>query len=185
MDLGLFLLRAVVGLTVAAHGTQKLFGWFGGGGLTGTGRWFAEKLRMRPGEVFAFVAGATELGAGVLLFLGFLTPFGAAGVIGVMAVAAWAVNRGNGFFITANGYEYNLVLGAAAAALAFTGPGGFSLDRALGWDLFGVSWGFVAVAFGLVTAAAVVGPHQARMQDEVHTDETLDLRARTDEEVPA
>jgi putative oxidoreductase len=156
MTLGLLLLRAVVGLTLAAHGSQKLLGWFGGHGLQGTGGFFENALGFKPGRGYAAMAAVTEIGSGLLLALGFLTPAAAAGVIGVMFVAGAAAHAKNGYFITSGGYEYNVVLATAAAALAFTGPGRLSVDHALGWDLSGVVWGVVAIGFGLVAGACIL-----------------------------
>ena len=149
MDIGLLLLRLVVGLTMAAHGGQKLFGWFGGYGLAGTGGWL-ESIGFRPGKVQAAAAGTSELVGGLLLALGFLTPVGAALVITVMVVAIISVHLPKGFFVTSGGFEYNLVLLAAAAALAFIGPGVYSLDASQGLDLAGVVAGVVAVVAGLM-----------------------------------
>src|SRR5215217_5487363 len=119
MDIGLLLLRLVIGLTLAAHGAQKLFGWFGGYGLTATGQ-FMEGLGFHPGRRHALMAGLVEFAGGLLLALGMATPIGAALVASVMVVAAATAHVKNGFFATSGGYEYNLVLGAAAIALAFT-----------------------------------------------------------------
>ncbi|HKA87229.1 MAG TPA: DoxX family protein [Haliangiales bacterium] len=149
MEFGLLILRAVVGLTLAGHGVQKLFGWFGGYGLAGTGGFF-EQLGLRPGRLHAFLAGATEAGAGLLLALGFLTPVAAAGLIAVMIVAAVSVHWKNGFWVTKQGYEYPFIIAAAAAALAFTGPGRLSVDALLGLDLAGWTWGLAALAAGFV-----------------------------------
>lgn len=153
MDLGLFLLRLVVGTTIAAHGAQKVFGWFGGHGPTGTAGWL-ESLGWRPGRFYSALNGWAEIGAGSMLALGLVTPLAAAGVIGVMVVAIAAVHWKNGFFATAGGYEFNLVLIAAAAALAFTGPGSISLDRAAGLAFGGLDWGMAALVVG--TAAGAV-----------------------------
>ncbi|HZJ53885.1 MAG TPA: DoxX family protein [Myxococcaceae bacterium] len=149
MDIGLLLLRLVVGLTVAAHGGQKLFGWFSGYGIAGTGGWM-ESIGFRPGKVQAGLAGSAELVGGLLLALGFLTPVGAALVIAVMVVATFAVHLPKGFFVTEGGFEYNLVLIAAAAALAFIGPGAYSLDAVEGLELAGWLPGVIAVLAGLV-----------------------------------
>lgn len=149
MDIGLLLLRLVVGFTLAAHGGQKLFGWFGGYGLAGTGGWL-ESIGFRPGKVHAALAGSAELVGGLLLALGFLTPVGAALVIAVMVVAIVSVHLPKGFFVSAGGFEYNLVLLGAAAALAFTGPGAYSLDAGQGLELAGSVAGVVAVLAGLV-----------------------------------
>ncbi len=152
MEIGLLLLRSVVGLTLAAHGAQKLFGWFGGYGLDGTGG-FMESLGFRPGRRAAFMAGLVETGGGLLLALGLLTPFAAAAIVAVMLVAVVTVHLKGGFFSTGGGYEYNLVLAAAAAALAFTGPGALSLDAALGLQLSGALWGAGALIAGLAGGA--------------------------------
>src|SRR6185503_13140242 len=125
MELGLFLLRITVGLTLAAHGAQKLLGWFGGYGIAGTAGWL-ESVGFRPGRLHAILAGVTEIGGGLLLAIGLATPLGAAIVASVMIVAAAIVHLKNGFFITGGGVEYNVVLGVAALAIAFTGPGALS-----------------------------------------------------------
>jgi putative oxidoreductase len=152
MDIGLLILRLVVGLGLAAHGAQKLFGWFGGYGLTGTGQ-FLEQLGFRPGRIQAAQAGLAELGGGLLLAAGLLTPAAAAAVIAVMLVATVSVHLKSGFFAHDGGYEYTLVLAAAALSLAFTGAGAFSLDHALGISRSGVAWGLAALAAGLVGGA--------------------------------
>ena len=128
MHVGLLLLRLVVGAVMAAHGGQKLFGWFGGPGLQRTGG-FMESLGFRPGPPHAALLGCTELGSGVLLAAGLLTPLGAAAVVGVMVAAVATVHWPNGFFAGDGGYEFNLVLGAAALLVAFTGPGDWSVDH--------------------------------------------------------
>ncbi|HEX7166496.1 MAG TPA: DoxX family protein [Acidimicrobiales bacterium] len=151
MDFGLLLIRAVVGLILAAHGAQKLFGWFGGYGIAGVGE-FLESLGFRPGRRAAEMAGTAEVVGGALLVLGLLTPLGAAAVIGVMVVAGASVHRGRGFAVTSGGWEFVTVLGVVAAGLAFTGPGAISLDRALDLDLGGPLWGVLAVAIGLAAA---------------------------------
>jgi putative oxidoreductase len=156
MNLGLLIIRLVVGLTLAAHGSQKLFGWFGGGGLAGTGAFFENRLQFRPGRTHALMAGACEFGGGLALALGLFTPLAAAVVVGVMVVAGWAAHRQNGFFITKGGYEYTVILAGVAAGLAFAGPARFSVDRALGWHLDGPVWGVVAVLFGVVAGAGVM-----------------------------
>ena len=156
MTIGLLILRLVAGLTIAAHGSQKLFGAFGGGGIRGTGAFFENQLRFKPGHVYAAMAGATEFGAGLALALGLFTPLASAGVIGVMVVAGVAAHKDNGFFITKGGYEYTVVLAAIASTLAFVGPGRLSIDRGLGWDLHGVVWGCVATIFGVVGGLSVL-----------------------------
>ncbi len=149
MDIGLLVLRLAVGLTMAAHGGQKLFGWFGGYGLSGTGG-FLESLGFRPGRVHAALAGLAEFGGGLLLALGLLTPLGSALVLAVMVVAVGSVHLPKGFFVSDGGAEYNLVIMAAVAALAFTGPGAYSLDAVDGLGVSGWIPGIASVIVGLV-----------------------------------
>jgi putative oxidoreductase len=152
MSIGLLILRLVVGLTLAAHGTQKLFGWFGGYGLTGTGG-FLEQLGFVPGRRHALLAGLAETGAGLLLALGLATPVAAAVALSVMVVAGVSAHAPKGFFAHNGGYEYTLILGIAALSLAFTGPGGLSLDAVIGLHDAGAAWGFAALIFGLAGGA--------------------------------
>jgi putative oxidoreductase len=165
MELGLLLLRLTVGLTLAAHGTQKLFGWFGGYGLTGTGQWL-ESVGFRPGRRHAFLAGLTEVGGGVLLALGLATPLAAAIVASVMIVAAATAHFKNGFFITSGGYEYNVVLGVAAIAIAFTGPGLLSIDALAGYATGSALTGLAAV---VIAVAGAVGQLSSRRLPEPAT----------------
>jgi len=151
MDVGILLIRVTVGLTLAAHGAQKLFGWFGGYGLTGTAGWL-ESVGFRPGRVHALMAGLVEVGGGLLLALGAATPIGAALVASVMIVAAVTAHLKNGFFLSSGGYEYNLVLGVAAIAIAFTGAGAWSIDALAGFQTGGGTWGLAALAIALVGA---------------------------------
>jgi putative oxidoreductase len=153
MELGLWIVRLVIGLTLAAHGSQKLFGWFGGGGIAGTGP-FVEMLGFRPGRLHASLAGIAETAGGLLLAAGLLTPLAAAAVIGVMVVAAGSAHWGKGFFMGNGGFEYNLVLAAGALGVAFTGPGAISLDRSLGISWSGGSWGLIALLLGLLGGTA-------------------------------
>ena len=122
MEVALLGLRLVVGLTFAAHGAQKVFGLFGGGGISGTAAAF-DQIGLHPTRLQAWVAGMAELAGGLLLAVGLATPFAAAVLIGTMVAAVLTVHLRSGFFNTSNGYEYNLVLAAAAFALAGTGPG--------------------------------------------------------------
>src|SRR5918911_2241448 len=130
---GLLVLRLMLGLAMAAHGAQKLFGWFGGYGLDGTGGFF-EQLGFRPGRLFALAAGLGEFGGGVLVALGLLGPVGPALVIAVMLVAMLTVHAGHGFFAGKNGIELPLLYAVGALALALTGPGQYSLDALLGLE---------------------------------------------------
>src|SRR5689334_5869231 len=124
---GLALARLVFGLLMAAHGAQKLFGWFGGYGLNAVSGYF-ESLGFRPGRFFAVAAGAAELGGGLLTAAGFLGPIGPALIVVVMIVAAATVHRGHGVFAATNGFEVPLLYGTFAAAIALAGPGAYSLD---------------------------------------------------------
>jgi putative oxidoreductase len=119
------LLRVVVGGLFVGHGTQKLFGWFGGGGPEGTGQFF-EKLGLRPGRRNAVAAGAAEAGGGLLLATGIATPLGAASLTGTMLSAIRHAHLDNGLWSTDGGYEYNLVLLAAVAAVT-------QEDAGFGW----------------------------------------------------
>jgi putative oxidoreductase len=131
-DVGLLILRVVVGLTLAAHGYNK---FFGGGRIPGTARWF-ESIGMKPGTFHAMVAATTEVTAGLGLAAGLLTPIPAAGFVALMFVAGWTVHRPHGFFIVNEGWEYVMVLAVTAVAVAMVGPGQLSLD----WLIFGHNW---------------------------------------------
>lgn len=131
VSFGLLVLRVVVGLYMAAHGAQKLLGWFGGYGLRGTGEFFVQ-LGFQPGPAFAAAASISEIISGLLVTLGFLGPIGPALMISVMIVAAMTVHWEHGLFAAKNGIELPLLYGAAAFALALTGFGQYSLDNLLG-----------------------------------------------------
>jgi putative oxidoreductase len=124
--LGLLIVRLVVGLTFAGHGTQKLFGWFGGHGLRGTAAWL-ESIGMKPGLLMALAAGLGELAGGLLFAAGLWVPVAAALIVITMLVAIAAVHGRNGYWVTQNGFEYNLILIAIAVAVALIGPGAYSL----------------------------------------------------------
>lgn len=157
MKLGLTVLRWVTGVLFFGHGTQKLFGWFGGHGLEGTGAFF-ESIGLRPGRRHAQAAGAAEAGGGVLVALGFLTPAAAAMLIGVMSTAIRKIHFKNGPWVTENGYEYNLVLIAAMLALADLGPGELSLDRAFGIEVKGPLAALGALAGGVAGSVLLTRP---------------------------
>lgn len=160
MEIGLLLIRLVVGGTLAAHGAQKLFGWFGGFGIAGTGGWL-ESMGFRPGKLQATISGLSEFGGGLLLAAGLLTPLGAAAIAGVMLVAIVSVHLDKGFFNGAGGYEFNAVLAVAAIALAFTGPGALSLDHTLGLDLDGSLYGIAATVAALAIGGFVLATRKA------------------------
>ena len=133
MSTELLVLRLVMGLGFAAHGSQKLFGWFGGYGISGTGAFF-ESIGFRPGNRFAVMAGLGEFLGGLLLALGFAGPVGPALMISVMLVAILTFHKGHGFFSTNNGAELPILYITGAVTVAFTGPGQYSIDHALGLD---------------------------------------------------
>lgn len=148
VDAGLLIIRVVAGVTLSLHGMQKLFGWFGGGGLDGTGAWM-DSIGYRPGRAAAAMAGGSELLGGLGLAVGLLTPVSATACIGVMLVAG-VENRPQGFWSAKKGWEYNLVLAGVAVGIAVSGPGRLSIDHALGLadDLRGW-WGIAALVLGL------------------------------------
>lgn len=156
MKIARLLLRLTVGGLFVGHGTQKLFGWFGGYGLEATGQAF-EQMGMRPGKRNALAAGLAEAGGGAGLALGLATPLSAAALTGTMLTAIHRVHLKNGPWASKSGYEYNLVLIAAALALAETGPGRPSLDAALGRERSGPGWALAALALG---AAGALGAHR-------------------------
>ncbi|MFC7220780.1 DoxX family protein [Streptomyces polyrhachis] len=154
-DLGLLALRLGTGGVLMAHGTQKLFGWFGGGGLDGTAE-AMEAMGFRPGRESALAAGLGEAGGGLLLALGLATPVAGAAAAGAMTGAV-AVHQDKGFFAMGGGYEYPAYLGFMSAALGFTGPGRYSVDHLLRHRFNGPVLLTAAFAATAVAAAAVVG----------------------------
>ncbi|MGY0066268.1 DoxX family protein [Streptomyces sp. QTS137] len=153
-DVGLLVLRLVLGPTMAAHGAQKLFGWFGGGGIEGTGMYFTSLGYPSP-EAFAVVAGLTETLGGLGLALGLLTPLAAAAVAGTL-VNAIVVKWGGGFFAP-EGVEYELLVALAAVALALTGPGRIAVDRLLPrLRSHRLAYGVAAVVLGAVLAGVTL-----------------------------
>ena len=153
-DLGMLILRLVVGGLMIGHGSQKLFGWFGGHGLAATSAYFGSQLRLRPAGFWTLLAGLTEAGGGLLFALGLLSPLGSLGVIAPMLIAIILVHWGHLWAIE-NGIEYDLVLIASALAVALVGPGAYSLDAAFGIALpepATLLIGLVLVIVGLVVA---------------------------------
>ena len=133
LDLAFLFARAMIGLLMAAHGAQILFGWFGGHGLRATGEFFGH-LGFRPVRLFAMAAAGGELTSGLLIALGLFGPVGPALMLAVMVVAAISVHWQNGLFATSNGIELPLLYSIAAVRFALTGPGRYSLDAALGFQ---------------------------------------------------
>ncbi|MGD6833536.1 DoxX family protein [Sutcliffiella halmapala] len=130
IDIGLLIIRLVIGALFIGHGAQKLFGWFGGYGLKGTGGWF-ESIGMKPGVTMALFAGLTELIGGLLFALGLLTPIAGIMIAVTMLIAIVKVHAPNGLWATSNGYEYNLTLLVVAVGIALIGAGQYSLDTFL------------------------------------------------------
>jgi putative oxidoreductase len=159
MKFGLTFLRAVIGGLFVGHGTQKLFGWFGGHGPEGTSQMF-ESIGLRPGRRHATAAGAAEAGGGALIALGLFTPAAAAAIIGTMFTAIRTVHFKNGPWVTNGGYEYNLALIAAMATLADLGPGDVSLDHALGIEVKGPLVALLAVGGGIGAATLLTRSSQ-------------------------
>jgi len=123
-------IRLGVGIVMAAHGAEKLFGWFGGYGLQGTGQFFAENLGLKPGVLMAAMAGGTEFIGGILLIIGLLTRVAGLSLVGTMAIAIITAHS-SAFFASNNGMEYPLTLLLASLALAIGGGGALSVDRKL------------------------------------------------------
>jgi putative oxidoreductase len=157
MKIGRLLLRLTVGGFFFGHGTQKLFGWFGGHGLEATSNMF-ESLGMRPGNRNAVAAGFAEAGGGAGIALGLATPLSAAALTSVMLTAINRVHLKNGPWSTNGGYEYNVVLIAAVLTLVEVGPGELSFDHLLGNERSGPGWTLVALVLGV---AGAIGAHLA------------------------
>jgi len=158
--LGLLILRLAVGLIIAGHGAQKLFGWWGGPGMNGWTQ-SVTRLRIRPAQPWAWIAALAEFGGGLLLAVGFLSPLGSLAITGSMLVAIATVHLPRAFWVTKGGYEFNLALLAAAAALALTGPGAYSLDQALSISLpepATLLVGTAALVIGVATALLTRSP---------------------------
>ena len=167
MNEGLLLTRLVVGLLMAAHGSQKLLGWFGGYGLNGTGQFF-EGLGFRPGRTFAALASLGEVGGGLLVALGLFGPVGPALMLSVMIVAAVSVHWQHGLFAMSNGIELPLLYGVVAAALALTGFGQYSLDALLGLtSLYSPAVAWAALAAGVVGGVVTLSLRRVPTRSEV------------------
>ena len=152
LDIGLLILRLVVGLTFAVHGAQKVFGWWSGPGMTGwTGA--MHKMGFQPAGAFAVVSAGAELVGGLFLALGLLTPLAGMVLVGQSVVIIGKAHLPHGFFNSKGGYEYPLALAGGVAAITLAGPGSISLDSTLGVALTGVA-PVVLVLIGIVGGLA-------------------------------
>jgi putative oxidoreductase len=173
MKIGRLLLRLTVGSLFFGHGTQKLFGWFGGHGIDATANMF-DSIGMRPGQRNAVAAGLAEAGGGAGIALGLATPLSAATLTSVMLTAINRVHLKNGPWVTNGGYEYNIVLIAAVLALVEVGPGELSLDHLLGNERTGPTWTLVALALGV---AGAIGAHIAAESQPAPVESPADAAA--------
>ena len=180
---GLFVIRVALGLLLFAHGTQKLFGWYGGYGLDGTGGFF-ESVGHRPGRRMAMFAGLSEAAGGALLVLGLLTPLAAAMIMGTMIVASVSVHADNGLWATNGGYELPMTNGLVCCGLAFAGAGSWSID-----DAANIPWtsgwgpGLAAILLALVSAGIVL--RRRRQVLESQPEDAYPAEAAADADVPA
>lgn len=150
LGIGLLIARVIIGLVMAAHGTQKLFGWFGGYGLSATGEFMAT-IGFNQGRAFAAMASIVEITSGVLVALGFLGAIGPALMISVMLVAAITVHWKNGLFAAKNGIEIPLLYASAALIFAVVGYGPYSLDAMAGIkDPWVPSFTWTVIALGIL-----------------------------------
>ncbi|MBF6612408.1 MAG: DoxX family protein [Chloroflexi bacterium] len=169
-SLALLILRLTVGTLMAGHGSQKLFGWFGGSGLEGTRGWL-ESMGLRPGRPWALSASLSEFGGGLLMLLGFLNPIGALGVIGAMSMATAKAHWGKPIWVSSGGAELPVINTSAALAIALAGSGRYSLDGLLGirlprWLLIPGLLGVAASVFFGLTSAQQPGQSKQESTDQ-------------------
>lgn len=162
LDAGMLVVRLALGPMLLAHGVNKVWG---GGGLAGTAGWF-ESLGLRPGWLHARLAAVTEIVAGVLVTVGLLTGLASAAFVGLMTVAALTDHRGKGYYVFKGGWEYVVLVAMVAVALAAIGPGGWSLDAALGLPLSGLGWGAFSAVAGVLAALGLLAAFRRPVTDE-------------------
>jgi len=155
MRVGRLVARTVIGSLFVGHGTQKLFGWFGGPGLEGTEQMMGA-LQMRPARANAYAAGLSETAGGALLIAGAATPLAASSLIGTMITAIRKVHQPNGPWAAQGGWEYNAVLVAALVGLIDAGPGELSVDAALGREEWGPAWAVAGLGLGAAASAFAI-----------------------------
>lgn len=161
MSIALLILRLGVGLTLTGHGLQKLFGWFGGAGPTRL-KQSLEKQGFKPVWPWIVLAIVGEVGGGLSVALGFLTPLGAAGILGAMGMATFKTHWKNGFWLNKGGYEYSLMLLIVSIALGLIGPGSYSLDMLFGINLpQALLFGALAVTALLVDAIGILSSRKS------------------------
>ena len=153
VDVALLVFRVVIGGTMVLHGLNH---WRGGGRIAGTASWF-ESLGLRPGRLHAWTSVVVEIGAGITLAIGLLTPLTCGALLGVVVVAGVIEHRSHGFFVFRNGYEYVLMIGVVCVGLAISGPGEISADAELGLSLpTGVVGSLIAVVLGVGGAVGLL-----------------------------
>jgi putative oxidoreductase len=172
MNVGRLIARITVGGLFVGHGTQKLFGWFGGPGLDRTSQMMG-KLELRPERRNAVAAATAETAGGAMLALGALTPVAASLLTGTMITAIRKVHFPNGIWNTDGGYEFNLALIAAALAVVDCGPGSPSVDRALSIEAKGNAWTLASLAAGAAGSALVIGAARWRQEEAEAAEEQL------------
>jgi putative oxidoreductase len=164
MKFARLLARLFIGAMFIGHGTQKLFGWFGGPGIDGT-TGMMEKLELAPPRANAYAASLSETLGGVAIALGAFTPAAAASLIGTMTTAIRTVHLKNGFWSTGGGYEYNLTIIAALLLIVDGGPGALSVDGALGIEDTGAGAALGALALGVLGSTVTLAAAKAAAQN--------------------
>lgn len=184
-DVSLLLLRGVSGGLIAAHGAQKLFGWFGGGGIEGT-KVMMQRMNLKPEREWAYMAAVSEFGGGVLTTLGFLNPLGPIGIASVMSMATAKVHWGKPIWVTAGGPELTLTNMSIAFANATLGPGRLSLDHALGIRLprVVVGAGIVMAAVGVATGIILSSQKQEQAVQQEQPAQQEQPQAEPEAEAP-
>ena len=168
MEIGLFIIHATVGALLVGHGAQKLFGWFGGHGVEGTGGFMESTLGMSPGRHMALAAGASEFFGGGLLMLGLATPLAAVLIGSTMLVASLTAHAGKGPWATNGGWELPLTYAIVAIGLAFNGAGQWSLDNAIGWSVAGFWWGFGATVLAVLGCIGAITVGRSELGHRTH-----------------